>query len=1607
MIIFSEKNPDHILGSPYKASGRFGEVTKYAGEMNILNKIDTSGVLLPWEDNTIETVIEEEISALQAISDVEIANNIRKAIDKSERSVTEKVISKSKIRNHIGKPEAHELLSFEEVFKDYNPEISQEELKAFIWYKREIGQPLSEYWNRFYPENTSTKEMLATWVENGILCYYKGDLIPAYLFFAENLWERMENLDSDKADIIELYGEQVYERQYDRLKKLFSETVYQRRLILDDSDESKRLILLPTSDFSNQFLIKTLADEQPFKVKQIRRQEELGKPDFLNDYKVFGDNHRKAYEQFTLTEGFQYWMVKNRESINFRKGTNYLEIINVYLKQKHMPPVKEGEDKAKAKAEWERKRSRAKEEGDRLFGEFLSAQIHSEDKKRIERDWNSKFNGYQRINYNKVPVAFRVAKTYRNEAMEIRAEKREGVAFLFSEGSACIAYDVGFGKTWTAIFSIAQYIDSGYCKRPFIVVPNQTYKQWLSEIKGILPHVPINDLYNLSNDYLDELKGKDGKIEMVKENTISVLTYEGFEKIGFSEETIEELLLELYEILNQGGESEKEKTEKQKASFQQRLEMIVGRGLRGTMVNIEDLGFDFMAVDEAHAMKKIFTSVKGEAVQEGKRERMRYKINSGRPSSIGLKGFMISQYILKNNNYRNILLLTATPFTNSPLEIFSMLALVAYKKLQESEVNNLTNFFDNYIQVSNELIINSKLRPERKEIVTGFNNIPALQTLIFRFINFKNADTKDVNGNKVKIVRPDKYVLPLKRKLVNGEVIELEESEQINTALSLSPLQEDLMATIKKYVEEKISYPELCAMSHTGSMEVAGETLDEEDIKDETEGVELNEEDLNHSEKKGVRMLRGMNFARNLALSPYLHKCSGLGSNPTYLQYIETSPKLHYVMLCIKSVKDYHESRNQPVSGQIIYMDRGIEYFHLIAEYLVKVIGYKEHEVGIIKSQMKGGKSAKEIIKNKFLGMEYDEKTRTFKDIPDSERIKVIIGSSTIKEGMNLQRKSTVLHDCFVDWNPTDMIQLEGRIWRQGNEFGSVRIAIPLMENSMDVFMFQKLEEKTKRINQIWDIDNQSSVLKLEELNPAELKYELISDPVVIAELEVKEKIEKLRDAIGGIQYEIKRIDSIKALDESVKRHTQLLIDEVKLHREVKDTENLSVRSLIEKVNEIFKSQLDINGGDFKQKNRYNWKSPYKNGYVKPYWFNDFVTNYRTYLKEIDNFLTPKNLTVETVDLHRQKLDKEVKAIEKRIDKERSEDAIRFRAGEIEKERKKNKFEKKTLEERVEEFKRLNYLLDHKQVKEAPKVLPAVSCPPLDMLGNRRIDKEAIDLLERCVLNLPQTKAIHTISPDEYSEERIKLHRKIIEGLMKGKECVDTSQTQPICLLTGGLPGSGKSTFLKKYSAWLTNDKVFKIDADEIRAKLPEYKGWNATITHLETKDIVNGLLESLGEPCTFDLVYDGTMNKARNYIPLIDKIKKLGYKVFVVYMKISYDVSVQRVLERYEQTGRYVPMEVINDAYDKGFEAFETIKAMVDGYVLVDGITHEILEEGGEKIPESRGYQINEPPNRTSESEEELLLKEKEAEAQVMILKLIKKKLQLKNRAQIKNQVI
>jgi len=241
-----------------------------------------------------------------------------------------------------------------------------------------------------------------------------------------------------------------------------------------------------------------------------------------------------------------------------------------------------------------------------------------------------------------------------------------------------------------------------------------------------------------------------------------------------------------------------------------------------------------------------------------------------------------------------------------------------------------------------------------------------------------------------------------------------------------------------------------------------------------------------------------------------------------------------------------------------------------------------------------------------------------------------------------------------------------------------------------------------------------------------------------------------------------------------------------------------------------------------------------------------------------------------------------------------------------------------------------------------------------------KIDKKSIKILTDYVNSLPQTKSMHTDESGTYTPERLKVHKNIIDQFKSNVVCVETKK--PTAILMGGSPASGKSTFLKKYAPYLLQDEILRIDADEIRAKLPEYEGWNASQTHLETKDIVNTLLsnKTIGIPCQFDLIYDGTMNTAKSYGPLIKLLKKLGYQIFIVYINnVPKEETIKRALNRYKSSGRFVPLEVIDDFFEKGKTALNQLKKSADGYMIIDGSSknYDVIEQKGIALPKSRAY--------------------------------------------------
>jgi len=1590
-----DKNPDKVLGVSYITSGRFGKVTKYSGGVEVLSRIEAETDFIGAEKsfNNPMASVSKDMNISAEMMKPEVKDIVATAIESANTEIQR--LKKKKVKeideDSAITPKA-ELNDFFTTFSNLNPEISIQEVEVHTWYKTHIGKPLSKYYVKLFKpdmfEGETERQLRKTydynvsedkvnqWVSEGLLFYYKGKLYPKYEYQSGNMYDKQLELAREKDYIVSKYGDEVYQNQENALRDAFTQ-VYDKRLLVGGQNG---LVILANSRFAKEFFVETielLPEDKKFKIRKVTASsnKDYGKPDFLKDLQTYRDYDRDEFEKLNLTDAFTYWMFKTTPPL--KEAITHQDIYKYYIQ---MSPIRiasaddSPESKKKAEAQKEKLKSSTQKEGERLFNEFLETQITSKDKIRLETEWNMTFNNYLPINLNKIPVAFTMAKYVFGQEEKVRAEKRDAVAFNMSNGTGVLSYDVGVGKTPSAIFTISAFLDAGYCKRPLIVVPNQVYKQFISEIKVFAPHIPINEAYNLGEEYIENFKNAKGNVSKTEEGTVTIITYEGFENIGFNDETRADLLTTLYDILNQGGEDQKAKSEKQKASFLERVESVVGKGLKGGMYPVEDFGFDFICYDEAHKMKKVFTSVKGESETDSKgttsRGKNPYVITSGSPSSIGLKGFMINYYILKSNNYKNILLLTATPFTNSPLEIFSMLSMVAYETLRGSSLDNLKTFFDTYVKTSTELVINTKLKPEFKQVILGFNNLVSLQSLIRRYILYKTGD--DVN-----IVRPKKYVLPYQRELENGIYVDLPEDRRVDTFLSMTPQQGQMMNEIITYVEGK------------GTLSMSSASIEDDEVKDEdesgisSEGVEIDEEDLgSDEEKRGVRTIKGLSYSRNLALSPYLYEFSGLGK-PDYKKYVESSPKLKYVMDCIKSVKEYCESKGQIVAGQVIYMDRGIEYFTLLKQYLVSEVGFRDDEIGIIKSGLpKTGVRSKEYVKNLFNGEIYNEKTKNFETVDDYKRLKVVIGSSTIKEGMNLQKYGAVLYNCFIDWNPTDIQQLEGRIYRQKNTYSAVRIVNPLVIDSADIFLFQKLMEKTARLNSIWSSDGKTNVLNTDEFNPDELKYALIRDPNVIAELKIIEERSKIDSEIIGIKRQESIVDLIKQASYTITDNFNDILEGIEDYRDFQKTGDLltDATKIVSVVNDLEKKQTDKQG----RKIIPFWERKYKKpeelvdisdidrNYSKPWRFSDFSVAVRDMNKYIKDFIKGYGISfklenyLESLKPFEDGIKASLEELNKKKDNLNSPEVKKMFVEQAMEEKERQKIQYKPLPRLVSDFSKLNYLLERQVINNPKKEVSITTCPPIKKDNNELdISDEAIKRMDVCLQNEPQTKSLHFDKERGYTEERQKLHNKIIDELFEDVKCVRSNQ-QPIAIFTGGSPASGKSTFLKKNAKYLLNDNIFKLDADEIRSKLPEYKGWNANSTHLETSDIVNDILNRIGsENCRYDFIYDGTMNKAKKYFPLIKKVKELGYKVYIIFMDIPYAEAKKRALERYQRSGRYVPMEVIDDFFTevngktKGKSALDELKPLADGYVVADGITSKITEEGGEGIPDTRSPKV------------------------------------------------
>jgi len=234
----------------------------------------------------------------------------------------------------------------------------------------------------------------------------------------------------------------------------------------------------------------------------------------------------------------------------------------------------------------------------------------------------------------------------------------------------------------------------------------------------------------------------------------------------------------------------------------------------------------------------------------------------------------------------------------------------------------------------------------------------------------------------------------------------------------------------------------------------------------------------NFSETQKGAILAHILNARLIAISPFLSPYYE-GEEPSVKEFIEESPKLKQTMDLIQQNK-----KDIPESGQIIYSELAVSEFPKMKEYLVREVGYKPEEIGVIT----GATSKPNRLK--------------IQDEFNSGKIKIVIGSEAIQEGMNLQENTTDIYMLSLPYNFTSLRQVEGRAWRQGNKNENVRINFMLTNDSIDVFMLQKLQAKQARYLEA--MKKGADVLDVSDISTQELKTAIITNPETRANIEIE-----------------------------------------------------------------------------------------------------------------------------------------------------------------------------------------------------------------------------------------------------------------------------------------------------------------------------------------------------------------------------------------------------------------------------------------------------------------------------------------------------------------------
>jgi N12 class adenine-specific DNA methylase len=346
-----------------------------------------------------------------------------------------------------------------------------------------------------------------------------------------------------------------------------------------------------------------------------------------------------------------------------------------------------------------------------------------------------------------------------SEEMELRKHQKDVIARIVYNGTCLMAHEVGAGKT-AAMAAAGMYMKNmGVIKKPLYVVPNHLTGQWANEFLRFFPSA--NVFVTTKNDF--EKKNRQRFISRIATGDYDavIIGHSQFKKIPISKDRQARLLNEEISALTRAIEEMKAENGenwavKQMVIFQNnrksQLNRLVKDERKDDLLTFEQLGVDYMFVDEAHAFKNLITYTK-----------MRNVAGIGNSQNQRASDMLMKcQYLQEIGKGRGVTFATGTPISNSMSEMFVMQKFLQPGMLKKAGLA----YFDRWAATFGDVVSGLEINPEGsgyriKNRFNKFCNLPELMKM-FRVVadiqtgEMLNLPLPEIEGGKAQIVTTER-----------------------------------------------------------------------------------------------------------------------------------------------------------------------------------------------------------------------------------------------------------------------------------------------------------------------------------------------------------------------------------------------------------------------------------------------------------------------------------------------------------------------------------------------------------------------------------------------------------------------------------------------------------------------------------------------------------------------------------------------------------------------------------------------------------------------------------------------------------------------------------